>query len=401
MIKRPRLLIVDDDADARRFVNTIGVRLGFEVLELADVKAFDEVLLDFSPSLIVLDLQMPEADGVSLLRQMAVSKNKAKIVLLSGCDERVLNTVQELAHAQGLSCAGVLRKPASAEAFEKVIRDAGASITEVQHQDIREALANGNLEVYYQPQITRQDGRWAIDSAEALLRWNHPTYGAIAPSTFIPIAEASGLMSLITDFVVLQVAEQMPVWRKSGLDVAVAVNLSPVCINDLELPDRLQALLREYELPGSALTMEITETRKFLDSTKCMDILSRLRMMGVGLSIDDFGTGTSSLQQLYRMPFNELKLDGSFVSKVTASEEARVIVRSTVDLAHALKMTVCAEWVESFEIFAYLETIGCDKMQGYLISEAVRAAKFGEVVDKWNSMPARRHADVVPSGRSA
>ena len=149
------------------------------------------------------------------------------------------------------------------------------------------------------------------------------------------------------------------------------------------------------------MTMEITETRTFLDSTKCMDILSRLRMMGVGLSIDDFGTGTSSLQQLYRMPFNELKLDGSFVTKVTASEEARVIVRSTVDLAHALKMTACAEWVESFEIFAYLETIGCDKMQGYLISEAVRAAEFEEVVAKWNSMPARRHADVMPSGRSS
>jgi EAL domain-containing protein (putative c-di-GMP-specific phosphodiesterase class I) len=207
-------------------------------------------------------------------------------------------------------------------------------------------------------------------------------------------------MSPITDFVILQVAQQIPLWKNNSSDFAVAVNLSPICINDLELPDRLQQLLREHDLPGSALTMEITETRAFFDSTKCMDILSRLRMMGVGLSIDDFGTGASSLQQLYRMPFNELKIDGSFVAKVTASEEARVIVRATVDLAHALKMTACAEWVESPEVFAYLESIGCDKMQGYFISEAVRAAEFETVVARWNSRPAERHAEFVGNGRT-
>lgn len=401
MHTRPRMLVVDDDEEIRRFIRTLGVRLGFDVMDLGNPAEFEKTVREFLPTLITLDLQMPGADGVTLLRQLSTAQSKAKIILVSGCDERVLQTVQELARAQGLTTAGVLRKPITDVALEKLIRDADLSPAEVQDKDLRDALANGEITVHYQPQISRQSGRWVIDSAEALVRWQHPIFGMVKPSAFIPVAEASGLIATMTDFVFRKVVEQIQAWKKNGSNIEVAVNLSPLLLNDLELPDRLQALLGNHGLTGPSLTVEITESSAIADPTMGMDILSRLRVMGVGLSIDDFGTGNSSLRQLYRMPFNELKIDGSFVRGVTDSDEAKAIVRATVDLAHALKMTTCAEWVESREILTYLEGIGCDKAQGHLISAAVPAAQFMELVGRWNSQPPERRTRSVLRGPKA
>ena len=175
---------------------------------------------------------------------------------------------------------------------------------------MRRGIEEHELVVHYQPKVVRSGGDWQVRSAEALVRWRHPRFGLLYPGEFLPLAEQSGLIVDVTDFVLTDAVRQIGHWRQRGLDLAAAVNLSPRLVQDLEFPDRLTRLLREFEVAPEQLTLEVTEAASLDDPELVMDIFTRLRVKGVGLSLDDFGTGTSSLTQLYKMPFSEVKIDG-------------------------------------------------------------------------------------------
>jgi len=255
---------------------------------------------------------------------------------------------------------------------------------------LQAAINDGQMVVHYQPKITRVSDRWLVKDAEALVRWNHPSYGLVMPLDFIALAEETGAIASLTDSVLEQSIRQLSNWAALGLDINVAVNLSGHLVEDLEFPDRLCLLLREHAVDGSRLALELTETAAMKDPTAAMDILVRLRVKGIQLAIDDFGTGYSSLQQLYRLPFTELKIDRSFVSGLPGDGEARAIVQGITDLAHALGMTVCAEGVETQAALDYLEGIGCDQVQGYLISRPIPAKEIAAFVSRWNAPSAAR-----------
>ena len=231
---------------------------------------------------------------------------------------------------------------------------------------LREAIADGQLVLHYQPKFDVTRG--AVVGVEALVRWQHPTRGLLHPDAFIELAEQTGVMGPLTLSVLDQALAQSDRWRAGGLDLAVAVNVSPSSLVDLALPDQVAHLLARYGLPTSALTLEVTEAILMQEPEKAMAVLTRLCAAGVGISIDDYGTGYSSLAYLAELPVTELKLDRSFVARIVGDAGVAAIVRSTVDLAHALGLVLVAEGVEDQASLDLLASYGCDVAQGYLLA---------------------------------
>ena len=387
-----RLLIVDDEPAICTIITRVAEPLGFEVRSLNDSGLFLQTLKEFRPSLLILDLKMPGVDGVQLLHQVKEGHSEAQVMVISGMDQRVLNTAEKLGRSQGLRMLGVLQKPLQRPDLERRLKEALCVRQTYSRAELMLALRARQFVVHYQPKITRTTEAWRVNGAEALVRWQHPKDGLLAPGTFLPLMEEYRLIEQLTDFVLDSAIEQAAAWHKAGLQLKVAVNLSASLVEDLDFPDRLTALLQKHGLPGHRLAIELTESTAMADATKAMDIFLRLCVNDVSLSIDDFGTGFSSLQQLYQLPFDELKIDRMFIGGLPDDEEARAIVRATVDMAHALNIKVCAEGVETREALHYLESVNCDRAQGFLIGAAVPAGEIERIVLDWNPESAARGA---------
>ncbi|MEA2464115.1 MAG: hypothetical protein QOJ98_1862 [Acidobacteriota bacterium] len=245
--------------------------------------------------------------------------------------------------------------------------------------ELRQAIARDELELYYQPKIDVRSER--VVHAEALVRWNHPRHGVMRPDEFIPLAEQSGRIGLITRWVIRKAIAQCAEWRANGHELTVAVNLSALDLFDSELPTFISGLLSDAALPPARLMLEITESAIMKDAAYAQRILSDLKRRGICLAIDDFGTGYSSLAHLKRLPVDELKIDKSFVLNLSekASDDL-VIVRSTIELGHNMGLVVIAEGVETADSWDALKRLGCDMAQGYYMSKPLPAAEFGEGV---------------------
>jgi len=243
-------------------------------------------------------------------------------------------------------------------------------------QQLRRALRADQFVLHFQPKIDLVTND--VPGVEALVRWNHPTRGQLRPSAFLSLIDEAGLMPDLTDVVLTLALDQSKTWRRHGHLLSIAVNLSGSSLTDAHLPDRIEAMLSERGLPGSALMLEVTEKVLLTDHVQAGIILGRLRLIGVRVSIDDFGTGFSSLGYLRELAVDELKLDRSFILPMLDDPRAAAIVCSTIDLAHNLGLTVVAEGVEDRVIYEALVRYGCDQAQGYLMSRPVSAAELTE-----------------------
>jgi EAL domain-containing protein (putative c-di-GMP-specific phosphodiesterase class I) len=230
-----------------------------------------------------------------------------------------------------------------------------------------------------------------VVGAEALVRWHHRRHGLLLPDEFIPLAESTGLIHPLTAFVLDASLRRAAAWRRSGIDINIAVNISARNLLDDDLPDNLAALLAAVDVPPSALTLEITEDSIIVDPQRSLAVLGQLHANGIRLAIDDFGTGYSSLSYLKQLPVDEVKIDKSFVMNMALDESDATIVRSTIDLGHNLGLSVVAEGVETVEALDQLRHDGCDIAQGYLFSRPVPAEAF----ERW--MRARRPGRSVRS----
>jgi EAL domain-containing protein (putative c-di-GMP-specific phosphodiesterase class I) len=231
--------------------------------------------------------------------------------------------------------------------------------------ELETAISRGELRTVFQPQIDLRENR--IMSAEALVRWSHPTRGEISPSEFIALAEQRGRIKHLTTFVLDQALLFVAEARKSDPEFTVAVNLSVGLLTDDSLIELVLGAIRQRDLPPSCLTLEITETAPFKDKTRAASLLAQLAQMGVRIAIDDYGTGQSSLDYFRELPVDEIKIDRSFVQKLPGSTADEVLVKSIIDLSHALSKSVIAEGVENDEALDLLRQFGCDRAQGYLI----------------------------------
>ncbi|MFC7675132.1 putative bifunctional diguanylate cyclase/phosphodiesterase [Mycolicibacterium sp. GCM10028919] len=246
-------------------------------------------------------------------------------------------------------------------------------------EELRTAMATGQLVCHYQPKIRADDGR--LHSVEALVRWQHPVRGLLMPNQFLHHAERGGLMRPLATTVLNVALQQARTWREHGLDMTVAVNLSVTNLLDVDLVDHIGDLLRTHDVPAASLILEITEGVLTSDGTRSRSVVRALQDLGIKLSIDDFGTGWSSLARLQEMTVDELKLDGVFVARVTEDFRSIAIVRSTVALAHSLGAALVAEGVEDVDTLNALRAYGCDVTQGYVHCPPLPADEF----DRWLS----------------
>ena len=392
-----RLLVVDDEPAFGQIVKRVAQGCGFEVVVTETAGAFINAARSWRPTVIMLDLKIPGADGIELLRLLAADKCSAHIVLSSGADTKVLESAMQLGRERGLKMSDALQKPVRAESLRE--RLAGFKrVPKLQlAADLSRAISTGQLFLEYQPKFDCRLSR--VTGVEALVRWRHPLHGVIAPDQFIGLAEENGLIERLTDWVLGAAAQQGARWRSErGLALNIAVNVSAGDVENLDFPDRLARQCLKAGLDPEAVTIELTETSAMREAMLRMDVLTRLRLKGFKLSIDDFGTGYSSLVQLQKMPFSELKIDKSFVMQMSTNRGCRVIVEILVDLARKLGLSSVAEGVEDQTALDSLIEMGCDIAQGYYISRPVAADRIPDFAAD-SAAPQRRQATILPAVR--
>ena len=230
---------------------------------------------------------------------------------------------------------------------------------------LERALEEQQLYMAYQPKVSLRDG--SLKRVEALVRWEDPELGTVEPSRFIPVAEQHGLIDALTQWGLRTALRQWLEWREQGIDTSIAFNISALSLEQLDFPDLVERMCTGLGVPIDRLVLELTEgaTQPLI---KLMDTLTRFRIKGIGLAIDDFGTGYSSLMQLRQLPFTEVKIDQSFIADAARSRDCRLIIQSVADLAHGLGLTATAEGVETLDQLRLVRELGCDLVQGYLIS---------------------------------
>ena len=245
---------------------------------------------------------------------------------------------------------------------------------------LERALLNGRLHMAYQPKVSLIDG--SLKRVEALVRWDDPDLGSVPPSRFVPLAERHGLIDPLTQWGLRTSLRQWLTWREQGIDTSLAFNISALSLDQLDFPDLVERMCRALDVPPERLVLELTEgaTQPLIT---LMDTLTRFRIKGIGLAIDDFGVGYSTLMQLRQLPFTELKIDRFFVEDAPQEHDSALIVRSIIDLAHGLGLTVTAEGVETVEQLRLLRGLGCDVAQGYLIARPLEPSHLGAWYEEW------------------
>ena len=377
------LLVIDDQRLDRAIVSHAATRAGFQATGAAGIQETRDLFeqgMQFA--FIVLDLSLGHEDGLEALPLIAQFNKAAVVIFTSGFDARVLAASQRLASGLGIQVAGVLRKPIMPAVLIDLLQpkagvrtpSANLDTATLRPDDLRVAIAENLVQPWFQPKQSLTTG--AIVGAEALARWITPQGELIAPYRFIPVAETSELLAALTDTMLDQSLRACAQWRRHRPDCWVAVNVSPLLLNDPKLTDRIDASLHRHGVPPGALVLEVTESNGIPDTACATEILTRLRIRGVNLSIDDFGTGHSSLLSLVRMPFNEMKIDQTFVREAINNSDSRKVVRASASLGRELGLNVVAEGVETTVIEELVGDAGCHVGQGWLYGKAVPLDDF-------------------------
>jgi EAL domain-containing protein (putative c-di-GMP-specific phosphodiesterase class I)/CheY-like chemotaxis protein len=382
MQMRQHLLVVDDQRLDRAIATHAATRAGFRVTgagSIGETRALFENGDRFA--FILLDLSLGNEDGLEVLPLIARFNGTAVVVLASSFDGRILASSQRVASGLGLRVAGVLRKPILPTALQRLLQQAppdriaaGGNMLSISPEQIRLALAAGQIKPWFQPKVSLTTG--VILGAEALARWIRTDGRSISPDAFITVAEQSGLVGALTDAILDQALIACAHWRKKRPDCWVAVNVSPLLLDDPALTDRIEQKLQAHGVPPGALVLEITESNGIPDTPCATEILTRLRIRGVNLSIDDFGTGHSSLLSLVHMPFNEMKIDQAFVREAVSNRDSRKVVRASASLGRELGLNVVAEGVETEVMVQLVQDAGCHVGQGFLYGPAVPPETF-------------------------
>ncbi|MDB5798718.1 MAG: sensor hybrid histidine kinase [Paucimonas sp.] len=380
-------LILEDHPFQRQELARILAGLGAEhVNEAADGNAALQFAHDphVQIDIVISDLEMPGMDGMEFVRHLGETGRRVSVILASALEPKLLASVATMTEEYSVNLLGVIEKPLTAEKLVPLIRLHQLTRLEPVRpaplafslDQIVAGLENDEFEPFFQPKIELVTGQ--VIGAEALARWRHPKYGLIAPSAFIALLEDNGLIDELTWVMLRKAAAFSKEWRATGVDATVSVNLSLMSLGDVKVADRVANLVRNQRVEPHHMILEVTESAATVEVAKALENLARLRMQGFGLSIDDYGTGYSSMQQLTRIAFTELKIDQSFVMNAAKQQSARVILESSLNMAKKLNIASVAEGVETGADFALLRQLGCDMAQGYFIARPMNGTAFLE-----------------------
>jgi EAL domain-containing protein (putative c-di-GMP-specific phosphodiesterase class I)/ActR/RegA family two-component response regulator len=383
------MLIVDDEPDVADVIAEFATRAGYDVTTTSTPQAFDDVYHD-AFDVVILDLWMPGVDGIEIIRRLAARRSQARLVLVSGFDRRVLESAQQLAVSHGLRVAGALGKPLRLTALTELLdadaptaRNASRAV-EVTLAELQQAFTDDRLVLHYQPQVSLKTG--AIVGLEALVRWRLADGAILPPDMFVQLAEAAGL-SLALTWRVLEKAAAQAGAIAEPYNLSISINLPSTALTDISFPDQVLAAVHGTALAPPRLHFEVTETSLARETNAALDILTRLRLKGFPLAIDDFGVGYSSLAQLRALPLSTLKVDKTFVRRMDRDPASRAIVERSIALGHDLGLTVVAEGVETRGVWDALQDAGCDVVQGYVIRAPAPADELAAWLPSWDNLP--------------
>ena len=339
--------------------------------------------------ILICDLDMPGMDGVELIRHVANEQLVRSIILLSGLDSDLISSVENMARAHGMPVLGMIEKPVSSQKLSNLIArfesipvdDQRYPAVHVDVEQLHAALRQDQFIAYFQPKVAFDSKQ--LVGFEALARWRHPEYGILSPAAFIGMAEQSELINDLSWRMLELALLERQVWRKAGIDTQIAVNLSLAYLGQVGIAERITGLVRDAGVAAERVILEVTESLVTTNMAHVLENLARLRMRGFGISIDDYGTGFSSMQQLSRIPFTELKVDQSFVAGAAAKPNLRTILDSSLQLARKLGLSSVAEGIEKEEEWALLKSLGCDIAQGYFVARPLAANSVIEWSRNW------------------
>lgn len=385
----PSLLIVDDDPTSGLIIVRAAREAGYQAVLVSNFKDFEQALNN-QTGIVILDVLLPDVDGVEIVRYLAEKKSNAGLVLTGDKDKRLLQSVETLAKAQKLWVVGSLAKPFSSNELIDLLKDVEPEIMQrtmqfpvlPSQEELHLAIRDKEFEVHYQPKVDLETLN--ATSVEALVRWRHPRLGLLNPGRFIAMCEDSDLITPMTEIVVHDALSQASTWHKNGIDLKVSINLSAKSLTDLNLPDVFAEVVSGYGVGTENIILEITESWLQTEMVTALDVLTRLRIKGFELAIDDFGTGYSSLERLKNIPFSELKIDKSFVSGAHKNSEQRTIVKSSIDLAKELGLKTVAEGIETQDDWDLMSKLGCQEGQGFFIAEPLPAPQLTAWFGHWN-----------------
>lgn len=375
------IIVLDDDPGILSLIASAAELSGFSAHTTVDPDDFFLSLEKIKPAMVIIDLIMPKQDGIEILQRLARQPGPhPHLIIASGAGSRVLDAARQVADELGLNVAGVLTKPFRASSIRQLLSQGDRTDQSVRSLTQREpapellahsfkpdevftAIKNKQLVVYFQPKICCKSGN--LRGFEALVRWQHPDLGIVLPDSFVGIAESAGYIWQLTQVVVHQSLAFLASLDHNNLNISI--NLSPRLLDREDVVGLLSEACEKFNIAAERVIVELTESSTSDNKIMALNMLTRMRVKGFRLSIDDFGVGFSSLVQLARLPFSEIKIDKSFVQRLGHSDEASKIVRTIVALGEGLGLEVVAEGVETLDQLQLLSAFGCDTVQGFYI----------------------------------
>ncbi|MEI8391011.1 MAG: EAL domain-containing response regulator [Actinomycetes bacterium] len=387
MSETPKVLVIDDEEAICELIVAVAESAGFEATSASLPRDIEDAI-GGRFDLVVLDLSLGEIDGIEIMSKLGATHRGMPVILVSGADQTLLDTAGRIAEMHKLRVIGTFAKPFSLDVLKTAMMEWSQVIDQGLDPTGPKVIINADLlldpdllHLAYQPKVSTQTGE-AL-GVEALVRWRHKDHGDVSPAILVALVEQEARTSELLDLVMTMAARDRKRYRALASLADISINISVLDLNDEELPRRAQRVLLEAA-PSERWTFEVTETAPITDVAPALAILTRLRIAGFRLSVDDFGTGTSNYERLLVAPFTELKIDRAMVSRLDiAAVEPDPMVRSGIDVGHSLNMQVVAEGVETADQFRMVRDLGCDAAQGYLISPPVVPVQIDAALDEW------------------